>query len=228
MDIMAKRWKILSLSLFALTGALAINASVVQAEWVILEEVSVGKVVSVGKINLKGSLEGAYLLGESGNKLHCTSATGTGSASVLVGGELLLGNATLTFTKCIDEHFPKVCTVYSNGSESGTFMVSATLVASMSGEEVYFKGEGSKLTQINYSGAECPLNEAEEPVSGTVKLSVLNSLVLAKSHGLNLKGEGLKLGVANAELHMLAKTSLPSVGASVEGTEGKPFAVHLL
>lgn len=100
----------------------------------------------------------------------------------------------------------------------------------MSGEEVFFKAESLNFTTIVYEGAKCPLNEAEEPVGGALKITMLAPLVLKISHEIHMIGENLKLGASKAETHMLeAGTGKPLsvMLGSFEEKEGRRFALHL-
>jgi hypothetical protein len=226
---MPKHWKTLGMSLVALIGLLAVNASAAQAKWLPL----VNK-TSVNSIKLTGSSEGAYLLSESGSKIHCTKSTGTATATLSGDKTLLGGSATATFTGCTEEAF-KTCSIQSLGQAAGTIIVKGEgdfeMEANGSDETVWGKGTGpgGQLAVLVYGNDLCPLNEAEEALLGYAKISVLNALQDLKLHEIHILGESFKLGENKAELHMIneKKELLPLILGSSTEAAGGTFAFHL-
>ena len=229
---MTRYWKSLGVSLLALLGTLAASAPAAQANWLLLVNG-----VSVGKIQLLVTREGGYFLAESGTKIYCENATGVAEASLSAEKTLLGGKATVTFKGCQDEGFGKTCTIHSAGQSSGTIVATGVgdieMEAGGPAETVWIKaaGSGGAFTEIIYEGAKCPLNEAEESVSGTLKITVLEALADKKLHEIHIQGEGLRLGTVKAETHMLdsvTKVSLPILLGSVTEVQGRTFAFHLV
>lgn len=232
---MTKHWRILGMSLLALIGVLAVGAPTAQAKWLILVELKPGEVSSVKELKLKGSREGGIILSEVGNKIRCTGAIGTGSATLSENEMELSGTATVSLTGCAEENFEEICTIHSVGQPNGTIVASGAGKFEMKNEftteEVWVKAESLEFTSIEYLGEECPLDGANEIVSGGLKITTLDALKLQKLHEIHSIAEKLKLGELRAELHMLESGTsepLPLILGSIEEAAGRPFAFHLV
>jgi hypothetical protein len=220
-NTMGKHWKILGMSLLALVGVLAINASAAQAKWLILVGATSPKTIS-----LKGTANGGFLLSANGNEIHCNGSSGNATISLSASDTVASGTATVTFTGCTEEQFKETCGVHSAGKANGTIVASGEAVAAMTGETVYAKATSKNFTTIEFSGEECPLAENVESVSGSARFTVTdNALTLKTSHTIALTGENLKLGESNATLEN--NTGGAEIAGQIEEAEGKTFAVHL-
>ena len=228
---MAKHWKILGMSLLALIGVFAINAGAAQAKWLLL----LNK-VSVDKIEGKGTAEAGYLLSANGNKIFCSASTGTGKAEVsaLAEKNTLNASAIITFTGCKEERFPTTCSIHSTGRPNGTIVVSVTGVGKMENtneEEIILDATSKEFTLLEYLGEECPLNESQEVVAGSVHILVLKALQDVALHEIHILDLGLTLFGTKAELHMLdpvTKAPLKTILGSITDIDNtKTIAVHL-
>ena len=228
---MSKHWRILGISLLALIGVLAVNASAAHAEkWLLLVG---GKSVTLIKITGESKEEG-FLLSGNGSKIKCKKSQGSAEAKLSTDKKLLGGTATVTFEECKDEGFSGTCTVRSAGQAAGTIVAKGEGDVEMekggSDETVWIKavGSGGKFTEVIYEGIKCPLNEAEEPVSGTAKITILKALEPLTSREIHIVGEGLKLGATEAKLHMLKEgKELPEINGTIKEATGATFALHL-
>lgn len=206
---MTKHWRALSVSLLSLIAILTVSTAVAQAKWLLLKELFPPAVESFSSISLELFTEGIYLLSENGSKIQCgkgpygVASPGTLIESLSEENKTLSGSIALTFSECVELGFSGTCTIHGPEQGIGKVVLSGNTVSGMSGEEVFTKAESAHLAEIIYEGAKCPLNEAEEPLSGGLKIVTLEPLKLQVSHQIHLLGESLKLGTSKAEIHML-------------------------
>ncbi len=222
-----KHLKILGLSLLALVGVLAVNASAAQAVWVLNGGTNTGGVLD---LKLKGQiLLGQLLVAGIGLKIHCDE----GAADVLLitnaAMTVLTGSGTATFTGCDVEEFEEVCEVMSPGKPSGTIFASGTGEGKMASKakeaETFAKLTNSNFSTILFEGEECPFIGLEEAVNGSVRLVVNTPETVSATHTATINEEGLFFGEEAALLDGPGAGNSALVHVTKEG--GGSWAVQL-
>lgn len=224
---MGKHFKILGLSLLVLVGVMAVSASGAQAaKWLILSE---GLSVTPLKVALETTEAGSLLVPGLGLNIHCTKGTGSVTASVTGGEEVLNGSGAVVFTGCKDVNFGASCEVGSKGKANETIEATGEGLGEMEGESVFVKLEskkGAPFTTVEYRGAECPLTEINGEVTGFVKARILEPLAELKLHVGHISSQKLEYGGEPATLEG-DKSSEPLFSITNLTNPGGTFAIHL-
>lgn len=181
-----KLTKVLGVSLLAIVGILAINASAANATWTMLRN---GAAANPNLLNLNATLLGTEFLVPGFFKINCTG----GSATIhLLGGTTLQANTHAAFTGCTILNFP-LCEVHSPGRPVGTLLFSASGTGSLSGTSVLLLMLGSPLlSEVIVENELCPYAETEAPLTGKITLLILNAATNAAEHLAHLNDDGMK------------------------------------
>jgi hypothetical protein len=198
--------KAVGISLLAIVGILAVNASAAHATWTLLKG---GKPAANNLLNLNAALFTTELLvpGLSLN-INCTGGSGTGH---LQGGSTLKGEVHVKFTGCTVLGFPS-CEVRSSGFGvgAGTILATGAGTGSLLGSGATLSLTGT-FTEILIFNELCPFNETEASVTGGLTLYFLNAATSSSLHTGDLNDAGLLFG---------------EQGAVIDGTAGVD-AAHL-
>jgi hypothetical protein len=189
--------KALGISLLAIVGVLAVNASAAHATWTLLKNASPAP---NNLLNLNAELlETEFLFFGSAFKVKCTN--GRGNVHLQGGAALLWKTNTIEFKGCKALDFSK-CEVHSAGSPVGTITTVLEGEGSLSGTSVQAlaKNEVGFTEIVVVENELCPFNETEEKVTGSLTLLILSAATLFLNHLAHLNEEELKFDESEEEV----------------------------
>lgn len=226
------------MSLLALVGVFAINASAAQAKWLLLENgVAKSLLALVGLAGL-----GLMLVREKGTgklrySIHCKTAhfvvhihTVNAKNELVIDGEKLLGTGTAVFLECVFEDSKGVvnknCEVHSPGKAAGVVEASGSGEGKMEGEKTFAELESAEFAFIDIDGELCPADGDDAEVGGSVTLTVEKAATSEKVHTGALDEKKLFFGANDAFLMPTATEEGPVKG-SAELESGQTWAIQL-
>lgn len=205
---------------------MAVNASAVQAEWVLYE----GTKDANGQLLLE--LTGHILLSEKlisplGAHVHCSLGTAGIDLKTNTAKTELSGHGDAVFTGCTVLSFVKTCTVKTPGSAAGEISALGEGVGGMNGTETFLKMSSENFSTLKFEGPLCPFDGVEGTVNGSVVLRLPNGETGSGLKLATLDDEPGKLyfGEEEAQLHGASLTN--PIDIHVEKQGGGAWAIKL-
>lgn len=212
------RLMILTLSILALVGVMAVSAPVAQG-WVVREG---------GSSTLDVQATGLFTLGQLyvpdlKLKFHCSSGL-FGSALVQTDHKTWSVTTSGAWSSCDVVGAEKTCSVNSPGEADGTITWKGAGQGVMEGSKTYAKLESGNFSEIEIQGL-CAAAETEEVLSGSMTLTFQNPESELETHGLELDEASLQFGEDEALLSNSSGTG--AIQGSAKTVSGNKWSISL-